>query len=113
MHASAIDAAECGLQVQHARPTRSTRRQTRLTGLPFDLRLALRIGVAELQVRQLHRQSVTFELPAYIGRQLAQRQARLRPQARQLQGTVFHRHTGFAACLVDIEHNAGALNPGQ
>ena len=73
----------------------------------------MRIGIAELQVGQLHRQPFTIELPKHIGRQLTQWQAGLGPQARQLQGAVVQPHTGFAAHLVDIEHKAGALNSGQ
>ena len=63
VNARPIGTAEYGLQIQHPRKARAPFGLRRITGFPFDLRLALGVGIAELQVGQLQRNVFALDLP--------------------------------------------------
>ena len=88
VHPAALGAAQRGLQVKQPGRLRLAGTACPGRGFPFDLRLALQVGIAETQLGQLHRQALTGDLPAHFGEQLRQRHPWLSERARQLNGAI-------------------------
>ena len=75
----------------------------RITGLPFHLRVALGIGVAELQIGDLHGNARTRHRPLRIGRELRQRDQRVVKNAGQIQRAIVDQQLGFATSFGQIK----------
>ena len=112
MHPCAVGTTQGSLQVQHTGKAGATAGFGRITGLPFDLRFALRVGVAELHAGQLHGNVFALDLPFDIRRQLGEGNDRLFKKTRQCQCAVYHPDAGFAARLIEIEIDARTADAG-
>ena len=70
VHARSIGTTQGSLQIEYARKPGAAAGLGWVTGLPLDLRPTLGVGIAELEVGQLHGNMVTLDLPLGLGGQL-------------------------------------------
>ena len=110
VHAGSIGTAEASLQIEHARKPGMCRRFSRVTGFPLDLRLALRVGIAELQIGHLNGDLLAIDLPARVKRQLADSNHRLVKNGWQSQGAAGNTDSRPPARLVEVKLDAGTLD---
>ena len=106
MHACAVGTAELSLQIEHARKALARRR----AGLPADLELARGVGVGELQALQRHLDVLALHLPAGVGAQALQWNARLLEHPGKLQRALADRQCGVAAGRRGVQVQVGAFN---
>ena len=110
VHPRALHAAHAALQIKHARETAAAFGRVRHGAAPFELGLALCIGVAELDAAALNRHPVSIDLPQHIGRELRQGYHRVIEKPRQFHRAIVERQAGPPAQLVQVKVNRRAAD---
>ena len=111
VHAGAVGAAQLPGQLQGAWEARFALGQLGLRlGLPTGLELALCIGVAQLQLFDLHADVGTCNRPAHIGRQALDRNLRLFKHTGKAQTAAGHAQVGLAAGFFQVKVHIGGAH---
>ena len=103
----ALAPAERARQIQHTREAGLGAGLGRVTGVPPQAHLALRIGIGKLDVLHLQRDTVPIHLPAGVGHKFVEGQQRVVEHTGQVKRTALDVHRRPPAQLVQIEIHIG------